>query len=537
MENALSLTKKVYGDRVYKNPSLLKRFARYNYYAGNYETSLSGFKKTIDLYSNPRQKAYHLYYLSRLNINLNNHNEADNLIDSLKSRFKNTPYYHSAKWYKAWNYYLSQKYEESYDAFKTLISDLESDGKSDHDEQNRARYWMARALQKAGEDGKAVMLFRDLSEQKSPGYYSLLASLRLSKIFERQGTLFNHEDFLSVPWRKREQDQVNKIARAFEAVKLSVRTPSALHVGTVDGKSILDMNSLSLTHSNYESRVGEGRDFEKDLSRFVYFSSLGFNDEASKVLKSIEERSKTKDFRKELLNKYALIADYSGLSKSVLKNFIHERYSNDQITSKKFWRLSYPQAYQDVVLKSAQDYGVEPELIWAHIRAESFYNPKAISPVGARGLLQIMPYTADKIFDLGLVKGVRLPVSLESKSIFDMSNSLMEPELNIKVGASYLQRLQKMFNGTFPLMAAAYNGGPHRVKLWSTQFGETDLDEFIERIPFSETKSYVKKIIFYKYVYSSVYGEYSPKAIEEVVEPSRFSYSGDHPTKENWDPL
>ena len=537
MEKALSLTKKVYGDSLYKNPRILKRFSRYNYYAGNYETSLSGFKKTIDLYSSSKQKAYHLYYLSRLNINLSNYNEADNLINRIKSRFKNTPYYHSAKWYKAWNYYLSQRYEESFKSFNGLLFELEEDGKSDLSEQNRAKYWMARALQQAGEEGQAIVVYKNLSEQNSLNYYSILASLRLSKIFERQGNSFNHEDFLSIPWRKKKQTHVNKIAKAFEAVKLSVRTPSALHVGTVDGKDILDMSVLSLTHSNYESRVGEGRRFKNDLNRFMYYSSLGFNEESSKVLKSVEKNSKTKEFRRELLDKYALISDYNGLSKSVLKNFIKERYSEDQITSKKFWSLSYPQAYQKVVLESAKDYGVDPELIWAHMRAESFYNPKAISSVGARGLLQIMPYTAEKILGLGLVKGIRLPVSLESKSIFDLSSSLMEPDLNIRVGASYLQRLKKMFKNSYPLMAAAYNGGPHRVKLWSSQYGVLDLDEFIERIPFSETRSYVKKIIFYRYIYFSIYGEYRPKAIKELVEPIKFSYFGDHPTKESWEPL
>ena len=86
-------------------------------------------------------------------------------------------------------------------------------------------------------------------------------------------------------------------------------------------------------------------------------------------------------------------------------------------------------------------------------------------------------------------------------------------------------------------MAAAYNGGPHRVKLWSSQYGVSDIDEFIERIPFSETRSYVKKIIFYKYVYSSVYGGYNSNDLKKVVESLKYTYSGEHPTKESWEPL
>jgi len=537
MDKALELTKLVYGKSLYKNPRILKRFARYNYYAGNYEDSLSGYEKTIDLYKNPRQKAYQLYYLSRLNINLNKHDEADNHIERLESRFKNTPYFLTAKWYKAWNYYLSGKYEEAYESLSALSLKFEEDPKVKLSDKNRVRYWMARTLQKAGEEGKAVMVYKKLSELPNPNYYSLLSSLRLNKIFGRQGENINHEDFLSLPWRDKNKNNEVKIAKAYDAVKLSVRTPSALHIGTIDGKNLLDMNSLSLTHSNFEGRVGESREFKKDLNRFNYYSSLGFMEESSRVLKSIEKRAKTKELKQELLDKYTLISDYSGLSRSVLRNFSKERYSLDKLTSKNFWRHSYPESYKSTVEESAKHYGVPAELIWAHIRAESFYNPRAVSPVGARGLLQIMPYTAEKIFNLGLVKGSRNFASVESKSIIDLSNNLMEPDLNIRVGASYLKRLQSMFNGNYPLMAAAYNGGPHRVKMWSSQYGMSDMDEFIERIPFSETRSYVKKIIFYKYIYSSLYGEYSPDAVAEVVEPLKFTYSGEHPTKENWDPL
>lgn len=70
---------------------------------------------------------------------------------------------------------------------------------------------------------------------------------------------------------------------------------------------------------------------------------------------------------------------------------------------------------------------------------------------------------------------------------------LLEPNDGIKIGARYLQRLMVKFENTVPLVAASYNAGPHRVKTWLASFGFLEMDEFIEHIPFLETRNYVKK--------------------------------------------
>ena len=148
-----------------------------------------------------------------MNINLSNHSEADSLINRLKSRFKNTPYYHSVKWYKAWNYYLSQRYEESFKAFNGLIFELEKDGRADLNEQNKARYWMARSLQKAGEEGQAIMAYKELSEQNSPSYYSILSSLRLNKILKDREIILTMRIFYLFHGEKRNLQMLIKLLK------------------------------------------------------------------------------------------------------------------------------------------------------------------------------------------------------------------------------------------------------------------------------------------------------------------------------------
>jgi soluble lytic murein transglycosylase len=75
-----------------------------------------------------------------------------------------------------------------------------------------------------------------------------------------------------------------------------------------------------------------------------------------------------------------------------------------------------------------------------------------------------------------------------------MHSKLLQPEHSVRLGAVYLRRLLNQFDGNWALAAAAYNAGPHRVKTWLSQFGHLDLDEFIEHIPFRETRLYVKRV-------------------------------------------
>jgi len=146
--------------------------------------------------------------------------------------------------------------------------------------------------------------------------------------------------------------------------------------------------------------------------------------------------------------------------------------------------------------------------------------------VGALGLMQVKPLTASKMAEM-----------MEMGS-FKVSQ-LTDPETNVRVGAKYLQRLSKMFDGYLPLVAAGYNAGPHRVHAWMKNFGNLPMDEFIEHIPYSQTRGYAKKVLRSYYVYSSIYypEEIKKKPIQWLAQPANVSLTGPIPTKETWEPL
>jgi soluble lytic murein transglycosylase len=163
---------------------------------------------------------------------------------------------------------------------------------------------------------------------------------------------------------------------------------------------------------------------------------------------------------------------------------------------KRFYNvLNYPviQAHKVVNQKTMP----KLELILAVIRQESEFDENATSYVGARGLMQLMPYTAKLI-----AKQAKLPYS---------KNKLKNPDYNIKLGSYYLAGLLEEYEGSYPFVLAAYNAGPKRVKYWkkingNPQKGKIDYVNWIELVKFKETRNYIQRVLenvnVYRYMLS-----------------------------------
>lgn len=155
------------------------------------------------------------------------------------------------------------------------------------------------------------------------------------------------------------------------------------------------------------------------------------------------------------------------------------------------WRLVYPQNYYKQVKNNADLYKNNDALMMAIIREESHFNPEAQSGVGAIGLMQLMPATAHEV---GAKNGIDFNTSY-----------LLNPELNIKIGNLYYSTIRKMLNGNDAHTIAAYNGGIGSVTRWKSSLKYSDTDEFVEQIPYDETKNYVKKVFKSYWNYTRIY--------------------------------
>ena len=161
------------------------------------------------------------------------------------------------------------------------------------------------------------------------------------------------------------------------------------------------------------------------------------------------------------------------------------------------WRIAYPPAYRDAVRRWAAPAGVPAELVQALMREESALDPRALSPVGAIGLTQLMLPTAQEL-------ARQLKLGRVSRT------SLTDASLNIRLGSRYLGDLVRRFDGSIPLALAAYNAGGGAVTRWLDARRGLEVDEFVEEIPVEETRGYVKRVLRSYAAYRLLYGE-APK--------------------------
>jgi soluble lytic murein transglycosylase len=145
-----------------------------------------------------------------------------------------------------------------------------------------------------------------------------------------------------------------------------------------------------------------------------------------------------------------------------------------------FIKLYFPMKYHDAIRKYAKENGLDPYLVMGLILQESYYNPHAKSRVGATGLMQLMPPTAKE-----LAGQLRIPFAV---------SRLETPEVNIRLGTRHLRYLVNLFNGETPLAIASYNAGQGNVGKWRRAAPRKPMDEFLESIPFPETRNYVKRV-------------------------------------------
>lgn len=158
-----------------------------------------------------------------------------------------------------------------------------------------------------------------------------------------------------------------------------------------------------------------------------------------------------------------------------------------------YWNIAYPVAYEDQVLQSAKDSDVLPELVWAVMREESGFDPKVESWANAIGLMQLILPTARRVGqDLGIKVNRR---------------TLRRPSVNIALGSAYLGHLKGKFKGHPVLMIAGYNAGEGAVQRWLKERPGSELDMFVEEIPYNQTRGYTKRVIATLATYLYLYGE------------------------------
>jgi len=170
-----------------------------------------------------------------------------------------------------------------------------------------------------------------------------------------------------------------------------------------------------------------------------------------------------------------------------------------------YWQALFPIPYDDLIVKWSRDRQLNPLLVTSLIRQESRFEPKIQSPVGATGLMQVMPATAK--FVAGQID---LP-----------QYSLTSPNDSINLGTWYLDHTHREYNNNSLLAIASYNAGPGAVSKWRQQYQTTDPDLFVQKIPYPETQGYVETVFGNYWNYLRIYNpEFAQKLAKYTGNPS-----------------
>ncbi len=232
-------------------------------------------------------------------------------------------------------------------------------------------------------------------------------------------------------------------------------------------------------------------DYEKEFSKNILIRHV-------KLLKELNSSSYSKDIIKHLAE--INIEKGSEILAAKLATDIGRYDYAIQISKKASYQKRFYLKYNYPIIATPNKVNKkimpEPELILSIIRQESEFDRKANSYVGARGMMQLMKYTAKLV-----AKQAKLPYSI--------SQLTADPEYNIKLGSYYFNSLLENYSGIYPFAIAAYNAGPNRVKTWRRVNGDPsknqlDYINWIELIRFKETRNYVQRVLenvnVYKYM-------------------------------------
>ncbi|HKQ76954.1 MAG TPA: lytic transglycosylase domain-containing protein, partial [Blastocatellia bacterium] len=161
--------------------------------------------------------------------------------------------------------------------------------------------------------------------------------------------------------------------------------------------------------------------------------------------------------------------------------------------TREVWEVFYPLKWWSNIKEEAKRHNIDPYLIAGLIRQETVFTPNARSRANALGLMQLLPY-------------VGRDVARKTGAGAITSNDLFNPVLNIQLGTAYVKELMQGFD-RFEYVAAAYNGGPTRVRRWIKDLPTSEIEEWVESIPLSETRLYVQGVYRNARQYQRLYDE------------------------------
>ena len=497
------------------NPNYLTLLGKAAARSGEYQTAVGAYERAHSLSPKSKKGREALYQAAFLSYQFQDYDGAVRKFQQFAKANPKSGLAKDAQWHLAWLQYLRNDFKGALARFEDVRKVSKSKRKQNDSLQERLNYWTGMAQIRLKQWPAARASFEAITNRNPYSYYGLAAQARLDGVLAKlEADKPRLPAALKVtPIEGNGGSSATEEKESEEDLADSTTEQDKVPVSQEDS-----IDDEGIQASNFKDPAMRAR---IDVANKLI--ELGLPDLARWELWEVEKRTRNSQYLRQLISAYEKIGSYNRSASIAELSFGKDRERDGLENGKALWQSAFPQAYLPIVNKAASKYPVPAEWVWAIMRAESLYKADVISPVGAKGLMQLMPYTANNLRKLAGEGTVE-------------TSDLIVPELNINLGAQYLARLGQKFKGQLPLVAAAYNAGPHRVEGWLVNFGHLEMDEFVEHIPFMETRNYVKKVVrnytFYRRLYAKdpMPPAYLAKALGVPI-PTRAS------TRESWDSL
>jgi soluble lytic murein transglycosylase len=312
--------------------------------------------------------------------------------------------------------------------------------------------WAAKSEERLGRKARALALYDLVNERYRYGYHGHVAGIRAAALRKADPSL------------KPEQPRPGSDLETIRA-------------------NVTYIEPIQETANGSEgSRIAKARDLEV----------IGLEDLAIRELnKALEAAPTSPKVNLQLAGLYSRRGEKFQAT-LVLRKGYPDLYSyRDADVPREAWEIFFPLVAWSTIKEESKRYGIDPYIVAGLIRQESVFNPNAISRVGARGLMQVMPATGQLVSKRQGIGNIT-------------AADLYNPALNIKLGMNYLAQVIGQF-GRIEYAAAAYNAGPSRAQRWIAERGSMDIEDWIESIPFTETRGYVQGVLRYAANYRRLY--------------------------------
>jgi soluble lytic murein transglycosylase len=376
------------------------------------------------------------------------------VLSTLASKYKNRPEMSEVYWLKARISEEAGQYDEAIRMNRVALS-LERAGTALWEKLLWQKAWN---LRKQKDFSQSAIIFQTLIEKT------------------KQSDSYSKYRF----WYGRvlkENNQIEEAARTFAS--LIVDDPMGYYGLLSYRESGLKFPPLT----SKSTRILEKPSFvnESDYKMIKWLASVGENELLRSMMKQVTAKTQflkmNLEDQSKVLNWYASVGDYLGL---------FQQYGWILSTQKDLLArhvdLIFPKPHESFVKRAADTNGVPVELIYSIMRQESGFNPRARSPMDAFGLMQLTPFTAEKM-------------ARDSAFDYKQADDLYRPQLNISMGSAFLKRLLDQFDQQFIMTVASYNASEDAVMMWLKTRYRGDPLEFIEDIPYSETMTYIKLVL------------------------------------------